>query len=900
MENDMQGQNKQGNDNPQEDIYSWPMYVRRLFYHNCPYNDPNGCKDERKEAGDEQVNLSAPYSKGSVQGWLYAMLQKIKDEYGFFPPMKIVQRSKQKVRESEAERKATLNKISNSNVDDTLGFCHEDYESVELVLLYNQCSTICNSVRDKNNSSQSGCASPVTKCDILDSKIASYFLGKTVDELKAEQHSILNRLTEDFDLKTQERSDPWASLGAKLEFDADEKSFHLLYHCKTTHMLEILLPYIVDSTVIAVFITGQIIPDTMISAIEDRCKGFMHPEEDRVLSSSTTSNPFERNTYSRELKADNKSINISTVLEKIRIEELLYTYKEEIKRQCFCVQQRVGRNWSNFVLHATKTLKKVFQNSEGTHDKSYNADDEMKRLYHGWIPDATQLYFYEVHEKHKPSDNKLVLKWAHPENEVCATARRLPTEKLQHDMINQKGQPTSAVLLKCDNKDYPVLLSDIKEDSLFIVVYGPNRQVNHAFYIRFDKDFYKCIKDDDLVTSRLRDFYSSLGTSLSLVLSYNKAVADRQMFAAIIDMSSHEISQRTFAAQFKLETIYGYWSSVFTNASDDVRNLMGKIIEKNDPFSLSYRDLKSMHTYLSALSMIITARSFDVLTVKTRDSKKSISIYKDCVDPAVSSFRVERRKTCKDICINVMESLDDKTTIKQDDKFIISESLLLMILFNLVGNATKYAYEGTKIYLDYRKYMENNKKLYLAIKVTNYGFGIPDRDGIRDRIFDSGFRLNDQLDSSGNKYQQSTIAGNGIGLYLVKQCVELMDGIMDPIESEMVSKYSLPFLRNYDSSRIKSLLTETEKKEVVSELSAMRKSGEFEHIVHQPIGVLRVDPITGKPHKDIYNDVGGSDAEMTDRYKPPREFVKCLRRELFRTTFSLRIPIEEEKKERRI
>lgn len=88
--------------------------------------------------------------------------------------------------------------------------------------------------------------------------------------------------------------------------------------------------------------------------------------------------------------------------------------------------------------------------------------------------------------------------------------------------------------------------------------------------------------------------------------------------------------------------------------------------------------------------------------------------------------------------------------------------LVRHILLNLLGNAIKYSGEGSKITL---KILEDEKKTTIA--VIDEGIGIPLKE--QQYLFQRFFRAKNSLN----------IAGTGLGLHIVRQYTELMDGALE-------------------------------------------------------------------------------------------------------------------------
>ncbi|MVM32141.1 sensor histidine kinase [Spirosoma sp. HMF4905] len=92
-------------------------------------------------------------------------------------------------------------------------------------------------------------------------------------------------------------------------------------------------------------------------------------------------------------------------------------------------------------------------------------------------------------------------------------------------------------------------------------------------------------------------------------------------------------------------------------------------------------------------------------------------------------------------------------------KFLQDGQLIKPILLNLLTNASKYSAEDADIYLTTTTHGSQ-----LQITVTDQGIGIPDTD--KDKLFINFFRGRNAIH----------VQGTGLGLYLVKRYVDLLEG----------------------------------------------------------------------------------------------------------------------------
>lgn len=110
-------------------------------------------------------------------------------------------------------------------------------------------------------------------------------------------------------------------------------------------------------------------------------------------------------------------------------------------------------------------------------------------------------------------------------------------------------------------------------------------------------------------------------------------------------------------------------------------------------------------------------------------------------------------------------SLVDELT---PDTVLIDDVLINRILLNLLSNAVKYSPEGSKVTLALRE--QDNA---IRLQVRDQGMGISEDD--LQKVFDPFYRV---------QSVQERIAGNGLGLSIVRDCVEALGGQIS-VESQL-------------------------------------------------------------------------------------------------------------------
>ena len=121
----------------------------------------------------------------------------------------------------------------------------------------------------------------------------------------------------------------------------------------------------------------------------------------------------------------------------------------------------------------------------------------------------------------------------------------------------------------------------------------------------------------------------------------------------------------------------------------------------------------------------------------------------------------------KELLDTVKAGIENDVTIKTElgdlPKTIVSDSEILYQTFeNLLSNAVKYSKDGSEVLfkLDYK-----NGHLYGT--VVDNGIGIPKSE--QSQLFDRFFRAKNV----------GIVEGSGLGLSIVKKCIEVMGGEID-------------------------------------------------------------------------------------------------------------------------
>lgn len=109
----------------------------------------------------------------------------------------------------------------------------------------------------------------------------------------------------------------------------------------------------------------------------------------------------------------------------------------------------------------------------------------------------------------------------------------------------------------------------------------------------------------------------------------------------------------------------------------------------------------------------------------------------------------------------------------------LDEEKFQQIMTNLIDNACKYSEGNTPVVISTS--YSNSEKVLITVK--DKGVGIKEED--YDKVFQKFMRL--------ENYLTSKVQGNGLGLYITKNLVELMDGEIDLTSNSEGTQFSLKF-----------------------------------------------------------------------------------------------------------
>lgn len=301
------------------------------------------------------------------------------------------------------------------------------------------------------------------------------------------------------------------------------------------------------------------------------------------------------------------------------------------------------------------------------------------------------------------------------------------------------------------------LIKDFSPADRFWLVAMPMRDSNGEKQALLTMKLSSKIIDDLTNYNRNMSIYLLIGTVLVVILFllvavrlwdyallYRKIKAVDQMKDEFISMASHEL--RTPVTGIK-----GYISMM----------LDGTLGEVNDKVKSSLKIVQNASTRLATLVE-------DLLNVSRIEQGRI----------KVDSRPVDVNQVIQDIILELkVQAAEKKIGLKykaharQLPLIKIDVDRFKQVLINVVGNAIKYTAKGSVEVIT----EEKNRGRTLEFRIKDTGIGMSAKD--RERLFEKFYRVQNE--------KTKDISGTGLGLWIVKQIVELMNGtiMVDSMEN---------------------------------------------------------------------------------------------------------------------
>lgn len=310
-------------------------------------------------------------------------------------------------------------------------------------------------------------------------------------------------------------------------------------------------------------------------------------------------------------------------------------------------------------------------------------------------------------------------------------------------MLRKIGLDESTDINKIDLKKFKVLDATFTLDELFNILLKEGSWVGSNTYIN--------LKHQEITVWQV------------VLLHRNDQDVPTHISVTAIDISANkalekEIELNRIKSEFVTNVSHEFRTPLtIFRTSMEILDIYLKKLKIDLPEELNKR-LQVMDKEIDRLTYVIT----EFLTVGRMESGK-ITVNKK----EISITPIIQNSINRIALMNKDERQIDLTIIGEPYNLLLDEILMMHILDNVIGNAIKYSKERKA-----PEVMVKFEKEHTLIIVKDYGIGIPDQEKVK--LFSSYFR------GSNTK----NIKGNGLGLVLVKNFVDMQNGKISLVSEE--------------------------------------------------------------------------------------------------------------------
>lgn len=316
------------------------------------------------------------------------------------------------------------------------------------------------------------------------------------------------------------------------------------------------------------------------------------------------------------------------------------------------------------------------------------------------------------------------------------------------------------IILVSPNKYYMDIILPFEVFTVLILIYLINK-ISRLYIKKNSSDYLMVIGLFALFATRLNDIlyeysiiitgsFAPFGTLIFIIVN-SYLLAERQ------SMAFNNAENMTE----KLESINKLKDEFLAVTSHELKTPLNGIIGLSELLNISTSNLSKDE--IQSLALINTSAKrlsnlVNDITMLSKLKNGDIKLQRNPVDigKLVESIVKFCGLTLDNKNLNIINLVDTKVPCVLGD-----EERIMQILFNLLGNAIKFTYQGS-IKISYTV-----KTDFLEVSIEDSGIGIPKNK--LENIFD----IYEQVEGISDKY-----GGTGLGLYITRKIVELHGGII--------------------------------------------------------------------------------------------------------------------------
>ena len=701
------------------------------------------------------------------------------------------------------------------------------FGKLDLNHIYEKTSPVCSKLREGIGKGKI--------CDTIDFAVSVLLIGQSEKEVHKWNQDKIDELSKEVDNVTQniekcKNSSCNLELGKPFGAGSNNSDcsyhWHIVYQCPCTHMTEIAFPVFIKGTVVAVLITGQFIQKQNLDSTLKRFKSIGCPvdeKQEKMLRERFSQTDFNKVLCFFQKKlcefeqhlADRVERNTKSFMFNVSMEfaDGLTTLTSEKNSEML--------NADKFDILTSRLSLKALKPFITEQNKRLQKDWQMRSLF----PDEHKAYI------------------------------RFPANNLRADNLNVEESLISdndVCFISKESEYFPYALQVIADENSILLTYEHNKLI-HLAVLLTSKNVLSDEEKEQLIT-----LFGSIFPSWYSKLLYGQISREKDEYNLSLKIIGHDLGQFAFSVNSCLDQIKLIWQKLYTKCSVENPNaLASEFVGMNSRFEMYAKDADAFMNNINLISETARMRSFNRNLTKTE-----FLIFGQISYRLADSFRVALRDNCMKLII--------PKTVKANDqlrpKMYGESSHIELAIYNLLGNAFKYGFEGSCIYFDcLKKDTQYKYKTPHTITVRNYGPNIPEEE--RENIFSMGYRV--------LKHKP----GEGFGLFLVKEVTDEHYGrCWCECGSNAISEYNISFIKG----GIEYL--QRGKNNLNDEEAELLKS------------LLAEDVLL--TNKGIYDMVVQEHIKFNMNKRAPQEFLNELRKPTYEVIFYLEIPpkyIQEEK-----
>ncbi len=372
------------------------------------------------------------------------------------------------------------------------------------------------------------------------------------------------------------------------------------------------------------------------------------------------------------------------------------------------------------------------------------------------------------------SHNKFKIKYSKIINLVFSfSTQEEELSDLRFSVGKIKNSDRNQVISSIENKSLPDgfddsnILYNEKTDYTKLYTVNQNNNTYIVVFIRYNQHWNRNLElnENQAVFYTFEKYFESFFHIVSLKLTTIHANWNAKINIDTLKIYGHEMAQ-FFSG---LNSIYElYLKFPKDEKSDNYLSEIPKILTMST--SHVYDISRDFESYISQI--IATNRRSKYLVKLPIIKRSYFWPYENLFYKWYSANKNQLIKECKNIIIDAPKSTDLKRP-----KIYADMKMLQHVFYNLVTNAIKYSFRGTKIYID-GQINEANEYVFF---VKSFGIEIP-----KDVDIYSLYTQSEEAKTSGNE-------GLGIGLYISKQIIIAHEGKIKHT-SEKISSFNIPLM----------------------------------------------------------------------------------------------------------